>query len=53
MQSLHLSYYGNGTYLAQIRVLLDLFMKIWEAQSIEQEITKNLSKFPSDEFSDF
>lgn len=31
IQSLCLSYYGKRTYLAQIRALLDLFMKIWEA----------------------
>lgn len=31
IQSLHLSYYGNGTYLAHFQALLDLFIKIWEA----------------------
>lgn len=53
MQSLRFSYYGESTYLAQIRVLSDLFMKIWEVCSADQELTKNLSKFSSDEFLNF
>lgn len=53
MQAIRLNHYGNGAYLAHIHVLPDLSMKIWEAQSTNQEITKNLSKFTSDVFPDF
>lgn len=53
MQSLRLTYYGKGTYLTQIWALPDLFMKIWEAHSTDQELTKNLDKFSSNEFPDF
>lgn len=53
MQSLCLSNYGKGTYLAQIQAILDLFMTIWQAQSKDQELTKNLNKFSSDEFHNF
>lgn len=53
MEALHLNHYENGAYLAQIRTLPNLFMKIWENQFTNLEITKNLSKFTFDEFPNF
>lgn len=53
VQSLYLNYYGKGTYLAQIRALQELFMKIWEAQATALELIKNLNKFTSDKSLDF